>query len=199
MFFGEEKYVSKFDGNNFSVCDMDRKKYAERTSCLKNCCFCRKKIMSRQLFAKKKFHKKREFFPHDFEPGPLTTVCNPGRSFAVHVLIFSSTYIVYTWYMCLLIWKSRSNYFHLLISPNFWGRENIIPQNVEDIFTHDFFSSSDNKWLYQLNSINNRNCLYLRSNNYFFVGGILNPPKRVRVFHQKRYFLLKIEDNYKAM
>ena len=56
MFFWEKKFsVWKFEGKKISVCDMGRKKISVCDFCSKNDCFCIKKIMSRQLVAKKNF------------------------------------------------------------------------------------------------------------------------------------------------
>ena len=56
MFFGGKHFLSAnlIERKNY-VYEMGRKKYSVGTLGLKKYCFCRKKLMSRQVVAKKKF------------------------------------------------------------------------------------------------------------------------------------------------
>ena len=51
MVFWVTKFsVSKFDGTNISVSDMERKKYSESTLCLKLIAFVEKKMLRKKFF-----------------------------------------------------------------------------------------------------------------------------------------------------
>ena len=71
--FGKPISVGKFALKNNFVSEMGRKKYSVSTLCLKNCYFCRTKIMSRQVVEKKNsaaLGSEKKYFDSDNNHSP---------------------------------------------------------------------------------------------------------------------------------